>query len=456
VAGAQVIEEVSVGKANRARRAAKHRKRDARARAGRAAWNFGRRDGGADALLWAAIEAAVHGDEEAFRALVFCLADGAAPPVVAALVAGVAEQASGALWERGWQPADVARLARRDLSAPGAAFVVAAVGAQSRAYAAVGAAAAPWWMAQLADIGAAPPADGGGRDWALAWAAQTKLAWPEAVAAAVCALSFMIALPPIPEVAPPPRAWRLGQADPAARQAPTRADVDARVLARVRALLAKAESTEFEEEAAAFTAKAQELIARHRIDRVLLEDESTGASPVRARRIGIDDPYATPKAVLLHVVARANGCRSVWSKELGFATVFGEPADSETVELLFTSLLVQATTAMRVAAAGARAGARTRSRSFRQSFLVGYAHRIRVRLAEGVAAATEAATAEVGDRFLPVLARREREVDEAVRSVFGDLVRHGVGVNDPSGYAAGVAAADLADLTTGQDALAAS
>lgn len=445
-----------MGKANRARRAAKLRRREARARAGRAAGGFGGRGSDTEGLLLAAVDAAVLGEEAAFGALVSRLA-ASSPAVVAALLGGLAERAAGALWDRGWQPVDAARPARRDLSAPAAAFFVSAVGAESRAYAAVGASVAPWWMAQLSDIGAAPPADGAGSGgWVLAWAEGTQLAWPEAVAAAVCAVAFMVTLPPIPEVAPPPRKWRPGQADPfVTRQAATRADVDARVLARVRALLAKAESTEFEEEAAAFMAKAQELIARHRIDRVLLDDESAGASPVRSRRIGIDDPYAAPKALLLDVVARANGCRSAWSKEFGFASVFGEPADLETVELLFTSLLVQATTALRVAAAGARAGSRARSRSFRQSFLVGYARRIGARLREGVAAATEAATAEVGDRFLPVLARRERDVEDALLGAFGRLVRQGVGAPDVAGFAAGVAAADVADLTTGHDALAA-
>jgi hypothetical protein len=45
------------------------------------------------------------------------------------------------------------------------------------------------------------------------------------------------------------------------------ADLDQRMLDRVRALLAKAESTDFPQEADAFTARAQELMARHRIDR---------------------------------------------------------------------------------------------------------------------------------------------------------------------------------------------
>ena len=43
------------------------------------------------------------------------------------------------------------------------------------------------------------------------------------------------------------------------------APLDHRLLARVRALLARAELTGFDEEAEALTAKAQELITRHAI-----------------------------------------------------------------------------------------------------------------------------------------------------------------------------------------------
>ncbi|MDP9441581.1 MAG: DUF2786 domain-containing protein, partial [Actinomycetota bacterium] len=52
--------------------------------------------------------------------------------------------------------------------------------------------------------------------------------------------------------------------------------IDDRILSRVRALLAKAESTEFAPEAEAFTEKAQELMARYAIDDPVL---SRGLSP---------------------------------------------------------------------------------------------------------------------------------------------------------------------------------
>ena len=88
-------------------------------------------------------------------------------------------------------------------------------------------------------------------------------------------------------------------------------------------------------------------MARHRIDRALLAD----AAPVEdtdvvGRRIGIDDPYASAKYLLLAGLAEVNGARAVWSTSLGSATVFGFPVELDIIEELFTSLLVQATAAM--------------------------------------------------------------------------------------------------------------
>ena len=66
----------------------------------------------------------------------------------------------------------------------------------------------------------------------------------------------------------------------------------------------------------------------------------------------IHNPYATEKVQLLNEVARANRARAVWNKPCGMVTVIGTPVDVDQVEMLFTSLLIQATRAM--AEAGTR------------------------------------------------------------------------------------------------------
>jgi hypothetical protein len=114
-------------------------------------------------------------------------------------------------------------------------------------------------------------------------------------------------------------------------------------------------------------------MARHSIDALLAAaaDQAAGGGPGQSdgRRLFVDSPYEGPKAALVDVIAKANRCRSVWHKDLGLSTVLGFPADLESVELLYTSLLVQATSAMVAADSRQDAGGRSRTRSFRQSFL---------------------------------------------------------------------------------------
>ena len=143
-------------------------------------------------------------------------------------------------------------------------------------------------------------------------------------------------LPPIAEVLPAP--GRL--VSPAARPVDA---ADAQRLAKVRALLAKAESTEFPDEAEALSGKAQELISRYALDRLVTAPSgATSAHDIRVRRLWLDPPYVFAKATLVDVVGRANRCRSAVSESFGYVTVVGDPDDLEAVELLVTSLLVQA------------------------------------------------------------------------------------------------------------------
>ena len=245
---------------------------------------------------------------------------------------------------------------------------------------------------------------------------------------------------------------------------------DERMLSRIRALLAKAESTEFAEEAEALSGRAQELMAKYSIDHALLAAETGQAEEPGGRRIAVDNPYEAPKATLLQIVAQANRCRVVWSRELGLVTVIGFPADLDAVELLFTSLLVQADTAM-LRTGGKRDGSgRSRTRAFRQSFLLAYAIRIGERLAEAADHAEQEAVAEQraagagggtagdgtadgvaarkGADLVPFLAARHRAVDDAVDEMFGSTLTRSrsVRATDAEGWNSGRAAADLASL----------
>lgn len=224
--------------------------------------------------------------------------------------------------------------------------------------------------------------------------------------------------------------------------APTNDGVDAKVLAKVRALLAKAEATNFPEEAQAYTAKAQELITRHALDTALLD--GSAADVPSGAHIPIEDPYAGAKSLLLARVARANRCRAVYYSEVAISTVIGFEADLATVELLFTSLLVQATKAM--VAEGERSGWHARQRAFRRSFLISFAVRIGERLAEASTAAESEVDAERSGALLPVLAKRSERVEEEFQRLFPQTTKTSTSISDGLGWQAGRVAADLADL----------
>nr|WP_296066322.1 DUF2786 domain-containing protein [uncultured Actinoplanes sp.] len=236
-------------------------------------------------------------------------------------------------------------------------------------------------------------------------------------------------LPSIQVLIPPPgSALRTGRSG----------HVDSRVLDRVRALLAKAESTDFPAEAEAYSAKAQELISRHRIEEALTAGERAEVVPF-ARRVGVDHPYESEKASLLDAVARANQCRTVWSPELGFSTIFGFDADIDAVELLYTSLLVQSNRAM---ARDEPAKGKARVKAFRRSFLVAYVVRIGERLEQ-----TTRHEIEQHTDLLPVLRNRDVQVREAMDRAFPRTVRsRGSRVDSLEGWESGRAAADEAKL----------
>lgn len=341
-------------------------------------------------------------------------------------------------WDRGWLPADLVRVVRRELDEHAAGLAAGLIGSEVRRYEAL----PPRWQGQLDELPARPPT---GRPDRFSYAS-----------ALLAVYRLLLRLPVIEPVGPPPGALRDALHLPPAHDEP-------RMLTRIRALLAKAEATGFPEEAEALTTKAQELMARHSIDEALLAARTHDASAPGACRIGVDAPYETAKAILLDAVASANRCRAVWNSDLGFSTVVGFEPDLEAVELLHTSLLVQGTAAMTRAEAGQRAGGRKRTKTFRQSFLMAYAQRLGARLADGTARATAEAEAEgeaegaasgaspAGAGLLPVLAARDVTVTDTAEKMFPQTTTTRVrGATDLDGWTHGTAAADRARMGGGR------
>ncbi|MFF7633965.1 DUF2786 domain-containing protein [Kitasatospora sp. NPDC008050] len=373
-------------------------------------------------------------------------------PAVSRGLLTLADTSLGALWTRGWRPADLARLVRRDLAATHQALLVDLVAAEARRYSP--AALDRRWQEQLRELAGEVwwPRD---EEFLPGFAARHRL---DRFALATTALELLRLLGRLPAIAPVGPAPGAAQR-PVEHRAAVRVPGEPRMLSRIRALLAKAESTEYPQEAEALTEKAQQLMAQHSIDEALLAAGQPESGLPGALRIGVENPYEGPKAMLLDAVAAANRCRVVWAKEFGFCTVIGFDSDLDAVELLYTSLLVQATAAMQRSGSKQHLDGASRTRAFRQSFLVSYAARIRERLTEATERTTREAAAgrhlrEDGtaeqlvpdERLLPALAAREEAVDSVTDRMFPKLTSQRVRVSDGEGWAAGRAAADRAAL----------
>ncbi|KUM86521.1 MULTISPECIES: DUF2786 domain-containing protein [Streptomyces] len=365
-----------------------------------------------------------HGDpagtvDRAFRAALYADDDTALDTGASLLAADPATDAELArrgaefvaqAWRRGWQPADVVRIVRRELDGTH----VRLAGALIRAQAPDDRPRGPRWTAQLAQL--EEPDEHAAR--------------ADRFTHATVVLELYRLLLRLPALEP--------LEDPRSGHREHRGD--ARTLGRIRALLAKAEATGYPEEAEALTAKAQELMARHSVDEALLDARAPAKDTPGACRIGVEPPYEQAKAVLLDAVATANHCRAVWNEPFAFSTVVGFEGDLVAVELLYTSLLVQAQSAMAKAEAAQRAGGRGRTKTFRQSFLAAYAHRVGDRL-------RTAAEAPVTDDLLPVLASREVAVTDRTERMFPRTTTTRLrGVSDEAGWTEGARAADRAQV----------
>ncbi|MBO4238255.1 DUF2786 domain-containing protein [Pseudonocardia alni] len=225
-------------------------------------------------------------------------------------------------------------------------------------------------------------------------------------------------------------------------------------LDRIRKLLAKAERAGTPDEAEIYTDKAFALMARHGIDEALLAAApgagAARADPIGRSRITVDNPYSGAKARLLGWTASALRCRWVMHDQRGGSvaavTVFGFASDRERVELLYTSLLLQATAAL---AAVRPPDPGESVAAYRRSWIYGFAGRVYERLCEAERSAlgeTEAETGRAAASTELVLADRGAEVDRAYDAEFGRLRRARRPQVSGSGFRHGAAAADRADL----------
>jgi len=234
------------------------------------------------------------------------------------------------------------------------------------------------------------------------------------------------------------------------------------VVQRIRALLRKAESTEFPQEAEALLAKAQELITRHAVDEDDLDDRG-GRPGVGHVEIPLAGSYTYERAQVWVAVASTNRCLVLTgkvhrSRRVKAMSLVGRPSDRQIVELLARSLERQALIRLPDGVPGESQSSVVRRR---RSYLLGFAWEVSQRLkqvADTVAGSARASrSSQTSDGTSMDRSSRTRayalrsleirdELDDYVRGEFTTRKDRSRSTVDPAAFAAGESAADVADL----------
>lgn len=218
------------------------------------------------------------------------------------------------------------------------------------------------------------------------------------------------------------------------------------VLDKVRKLLAKAEATDNPNEAEAFSAKAAELIAAHRISPERLRRRGPGDElAIRAVVIG-RGAYVRARLALLGAVAGAHDCEVVFESgpHGAVALVAGFGDDLDMTLVLYESLHLQAAGQL----ATIRRSTAAATQRWRRSFLFGFASRVGDLL--GTAKRHADADAQVNGpsgSLLPDLPGRADQVRQFAARSFGRVVKASApAAANAGGWAEGHRAAGGVDI----------
>lgn len=223
-----------------------------------------------------------------------------------------------------------------------------------------------------------------------------------------------------------------------------------KILERIRGLLAHGETVNIsQEEAESYIIKAQELMTKYAIDEMLVRDKNT--DQIITADFFMVSPYARAKVNAFAQIARVYNCKCVQSRRLGInpkngkhgmhGWVTGYESDIQQLSVMFTSLLIQSTSAMMKADKGS-----THGKSFRQGFIVGYFDHVYWLLKEQRKNVIDEKKQTTSD-LLPVLMDRDRLVSEAYKERWPKLIKvSGDSYGSSNGWASGRSAARNADL----------
>lgn len=231
--------------------------------------------------------------------------------------------------------------------------------------------------------------------------------------------------------------------------------IDNKTLARVRAILAKAEDPAASpEEAETYFAKAAELMAKYGIERAMLADTKPETDRPADRKITVGGSYVLDRVALLGSITSALGGQSVrWrtydpttGKYVQVVHLYGYESTLDRVELLYTSLLLQAFNGMKHGRP--RPGESTTA--YRKTWLAGFRNAIYERLVAAERRAVEEAQPETGGRSAAlVLADRAAVIKRRFEADHPRVRMAPKRRLTGSGWSAGNEAGKRADLGTG-------
>lgn len=231
-------------------------------------------------------------------------------------------------------------------------------------------------------------------------------------------------------------------------------------LAKVRSLLDTAESLAGQgntEAAENYRNKAISLMVTHGIDEAMVAAAAHKREEPEQRTFQVPNPYRIDKQLLLQHTAEGLGCKTVRLRNSATVHIVGFPADLDRVEMLWTSLLLQAfgeaarTSGPAISPAwewltGAEKGsARV---SYTKSFLSGFSMVIGKRLHEATARARQAYEADHHVSTALVVVDRTKQVQATFAAAHPRVRSVNRQVSNGTAYGRGGAAGQCADIGT--------
>jgi len=217
-------------------------------------------------------------------------------------------------------------------------------------------------------------------------------------------------------------------------------------LTRIRALLDNAESYAQQgnnDAAESYRNKAISLMARHGIEEAMLSARHHRDEVPVQRRVDLPRPYPQDKAALLNAITQALGARAIrFTGQEPHMILVGFDSDLDRVELLYTSLLIQAFAEL----ARTPLPHDTNRVSFTKSWLAGFATVVGSRIEDAEARARGEYAAENGVGTEIVVRDRSQRVESTYAQLFPQRRTTRRSVGSGVGYLRGRDAGQRADI----------